>query len=109
VEDVQSRHDDRQVPIDQVGVCDLRYPITVLDRQRVTQQTMARLTMSVLGGSNSFPRLLGTDRPLHGETARRVGEALLQLLLDLPLQFRLIPEGRNSRKRRRGIEACRPP
>lgn len=34
MEDVQSRPDDRQVPIDQVGVCDLRYPITVLDRRR---------------------------------------------------------------------------
>jgi GTP cyclohydrolase I len=47
VEDVQNRPDDRQVPIDQVGVCDLRYPITVLDLQRETQQTVARLTMSV--------------------------------------------------------------
>jgi GTP cyclohydrolase I len=47
VEDVQSRPDDRQVPIDQVGVCDLRYPITVLDKQKETQQTVARLSMSV--------------------------------------------------------------
>jgi GTP cyclohydrolase I len=47
VEDVQSRPDNRQVPIDQVGVCDLRYPITVLDKQLETQQTVARLSMSV--------------------------------------------------------------
>jgi GTP cyclohydrolase I len=47
MEDVQSRPDDRRVPIDQVGVCDLRYPITVLDRRQETQQTVARLTMSV--------------------------------------------------------------
>jgi GTP cyclohydrolase I len=47
MEDVQNRRDDRLVPIDQVGVCDLRYPITVLDRLQQTQQTVARLTMSV--------------------------------------------------------------
>lgn len=47
MEDVQNRPDDRQVPIDQVGVCDLRYPITVLDRRLGAQQTVARLTMSV--------------------------------------------------------------
>jgi GTP cyclohydrolase I len=47
MEDVQSRNDERQVPIDQVGVCDLRYPITVLDRNHEKQQTIGRLTLSV--------------------------------------------------------------
>jgi GTP cyclohydrolase I len=47
MEDVQSRPDERQVPIDQVGVCDLRYPITVLDKQKESQQTVGRLSMSV--------------------------------------------------------------
>jgi GTP cyclohydrolase I len=47
VEDVQSRGDERRVPIDRVGVCDLRYPITVLDRRRETQHTIARIAMSV--------------------------------------------------------------
>jgi GTP cyclohydrolase I len=47
MEDVQNRNDERQVPIDQVGVCDLRYPITVLDRNHEKQQTIARLTLSV--------------------------------------------------------------
>jgi GTP cyclohydrolase I len=45
--DVQNSPDGRGMPIDQVGVCDLRYPITVLDRSQGTQQTVARLTMSV--------------------------------------------------------------
>src|SRR5262245_45390013 len=45
--DVQSSPDTRRVPIDQVGVCGLHYPITVLDRKQETQQTVARLTMSV--------------------------------------------------------------
>jgi GTP cyclohydrolase I len=47
MEDVQSRMDDREIPIDQVGVSDLRYPIVVWDRQHERQQTVARVTMSV--------------------------------------------------------------
>jgi GTP cyclohydrolase I len=47
MEDVQSHPDERRIPIDQVGVSDLRYPIVVLDREHERQQTVARLTMSV--------------------------------------------------------------
>lgn len=47
MEDVQNRQDERRMPIDQVGVSDLRYPIIVLDRRQGRQQTIARLTMSV--------------------------------------------------------------
>lgn len=45
--DIQSSPDHRNVAIDQVGVSDLRYPITVLDRAQGNQATVARLTMSV--------------------------------------------------------------
>jgi GTP cyclohydrolase IB len=45
--DIQSGADDRNIPIDQVGVSDLRYPITVLDRANEKQQTIASLSMSV--------------------------------------------------------------
>jgi len=45
--DVQNHKDDRQIPIDKVGVCDLQYPIVVLDRQSQRQSTTARLSMSV--------------------------------------------------------------
>ncbi len=47
IEDVQSRHDDRCIPIDEVGVSDLSYPIVVLDRDHVKQQTVAQISMSV--------------------------------------------------------------
>jgi GTP cyclohydrolase I len=47
MEDVQNRRDERRIPIDRVGVSDLRYPITVLDRGQERQHTVARLTMSV--------------------------------------------------------------
>ncbi|HEV7373531.1 MAG TPA: GTP cyclohydrolase FolE2 [Pyrinomonadaceae bacterium] len=47
MDDVQNRQDDRRIPIDKVGVSDLRYPIVVLDRQQGKQETVARLSMSV--------------------------------------------------------------
>src|SRR5260370_30659507 len=47
MEDVQNRPDCRRLPIDRVGISDLRYPITVLDREHQKQQTVARLSISV--------------------------------------------------------------
>lgn len=51
LEDVQNSPADKQIAIDQVGVSQLRYPITVLDRQQKQQQTVAHLSVSV-----SLPR-----------------------------------------------------
>lgn len=45
--DVQNRLDTRGVPLDQVGVRDIRCPIVVLDRGALRQQTVATLSMSV--------------------------------------------------------------
>src|SRR5262245_61266111 len=47
MEDVQSHIDERGIPLDQVGVTDLRYPIVVLDREHEKQHTTALLTMAV--------------------------------------------------------------
>lgn len=45
--DIQSSADERQIAIDQVGVCDLTYPIVVLDRENQKQQCAAKLSLSV--------------------------------------------------------------
>jgi GTP cyclohydrolase IB len=45
--DIQNQNDDRRIPIDRVGVNDLRYPITVLDRDHEIQHTVASLSLSV--------------------------------------------------------------
>jgi GTP cyclohydrolase IB len=45
--DIQKTSDDRGVAIDQVGICDVSFPITVLDQQNQKQQVSARLSMSV--------------------------------------------------------------
>ena len=45
--DIQKTKDSRGVAIDKVGVCDLSFPITVLDRENQRQQTVASISMSV--------------------------------------------------------------
>lgn len=45
--DIQKTADERKVALDQVGVCDLKYPITVLDRSHGKQQTIANVALSV--------------------------------------------------------------
>jgi GTP cyclohydrolase I len=45
--DIQNQHDHRNIAIDKVGVKDIRYPITVLDKATKTQQTVAIINMYV--------------------------------------------------------------
>lgn len=47
MEDVQSQTDDRELPIDMVGVTGLRYPIAVRDKARQRQKTVAEISLSV--------------------------------------------------------------
>jgi GTP cyclohydrolase I len=45
--DIQSQPDDRNIPLDRVGVKGLRWPVTVLDRARGSQSTVATVSLSV--------------------------------------------------------------
>ena len=47
MKDVQNQLDDRKIAIDKVGVKNIRYPITVLDRKNGTQRTVASINMYV--------------------------------------------------------------
>jgi GTP cyclohydrolase I len=47
MKDVQSSSDYRNMPIQKVGIRNIRYPITVRDKSRETQQTVANVTLSV--------------------------------------------------------------
>ena len=47
MKDVQSQPDTRNIPIDKVGIKNLRYPITVLDRREGRQATVASINMYV--------------------------------------------------------------
>ena len=47
MKDVQNQRDHRKIDIDKVGVKNIRYPITVLDRANGSQQTVASINMYV--------------------------------------------------------------
>jgi GTP cyclohydrolase I len=47
VEDVQSRADTRQIPINRVGIKDIRHPVRVKDRSAGEQHTIANFNMYV--------------------------------------------------------------
>lgn len=47
MQDTQNSRDDRNIPIQQVGIKDLQYPVTVLDRQNKSQHTVAVVNMYV--------------------------------------------------------------
>jgi GTP cyclohydrolase I len=84
MDDVQSQHDPRCLPIDRVGISGLRYPIVVLDREQGRQQTVAHLTMSV-NLSHQFKgthmsRFVEALNELRGEMTMRTLPALLEVL-----------------------------
>ena len=47
MKDIQNLHDDRRINIRKVGVKTITYPITVLDREKKLQQTVATVNMYV--------------------------------------------------------------
>ena len=47
MKDIQNQHDYRNIPIDKVGIKNLQYPITVLDRRNSLQHTVATINMYV--------------------------------------------------------------
>ena len=47
MKDIQNQRDYRKIPIDKVGIKDIHYPITVLDRRNSVQNTVAMINMYV--------------------------------------------------------------
>jgi len=47
VKDVQNEQDTRNIAIDKVGVSGISWPVTVMDRQNGTQETVAEVALSV--------------------------------------------------------------
>jgi len=79
--DVQGRSDARRIPIDQVGVSELRHPIVVLDPQQGEQRTIAQLRMSVrlphqFKGTH-MSRFVEVLNEHHGEVTMRTLPAIL--------------------------------
>jgi len=47
LEEVQSRQDGRCLPIDEVGISGIQYPVAVWDREHGKQDTVGEISMSV--------------------------------------------------------------
>ncbi len=47
LKDIQSLYDPREIPIDKVGIKGIRYPVSVLDKRRGVQHTVAEINMFV--------------------------------------------------------------
>lgn len=45
--DIQNTHDERNIPIDKVGVRGVKFPIVVLDRENERQHTIGNFTLTV--------------------------------------------------------------
>ena len=93
--DMQKTPDARGVDIDQVGICDLTYPITVLDREAKSQRTAAKIAMSV-------------DLPRHfkGTHMSRFLEVLAQHQGEVTM--RTLPTILQDLKKRLAAEAAQP-
>ncbi len=108
LEDVQSRADSRGIALDRVGVSDLRYPITVLDREGGKRETVATLSMSVdlphhFKGTHMsrFVEILNEHR---GEVTLRTMPSLLEDLKQREHNFSDRPDNANRRPEETIIE-----
>ena len=78
--DMQKAADARGIEIDEVGVCDLTYPIVVLDRENQRQNVAAQISMSV----NLPHHFKGTHMSRFLEVlARHQGEVTMRTLPDI--------------------------
>ncbi len=79
--DMQKERDTRNIPINKVGVKDIRYPIVVMDKSKVRQHTVARINMYVdlphhFKGTH-MSRFIEILNQYRGEiTIRNMGEIL---------------------------------
>ena len=91
--DLQTTRDTRGLEIDQVGVSDLQYPITVLDRDQRRQETVATVSLSV-----SLPHhFKGTHMSRFIEILNRHrGEITMRTLSAILADMRRLLEARRS-------------
>ncbi len=87
IEDVQSRADTRQIPINRVGIKDIVHPVKVRDRSSGDQHTVATLNMYVNLPHNfkgthmsRFVELLHLEREISVEGFRKILEEMTERL-----------------------------
>ncbi len=87
VEDVQSRADTRQLPINRVGIKDISHPVRVKDRSAGEQHTIATFNMYVSLPHNfkgthmsRFVEILHAEREISVESFRAMLESMTERL-----------------------------
>ena len=87
VEDVQAHADTRQLPINRVGIKEIRHPVRVKDRSSGEQHTIATFNMYVSLPHNfkgthmsRFVEILHTEREISVESFRRMLETMTSRL-----------------------------
>jgi GTP cyclohydrolase IB len=87
VEDVQARADTRQLPINRVGIKEIRHPVRVKDRSSGEQHTIATFNMYVSLPHNfkgthmsRFVEILHTEREISVESFRKMLETMIARL-----------------------------
>jgi GTP cyclohydrolase I len=82
MQDTQGLPDNREIPLDQVGVSGLLHPIVVLDRTTEKQRTIARVSMSVSlpreQKGTHMSRFVEVLNDHHGEVTMRTVPAILR-------------------------------
>jgi GTP cyclohydrolase I len=81
LEDVQSRRDDRNLPVDEVGITGIRYQVAVPDREHGKQETIADVTMSV----DLCPDLKGTHLSRFVEILRDAAREVTPMTMPVML------------------------
>ena len=84
--DLQQSRDTRNIPIDKVGVKNIRYPIVVMDRSKVRPHTVARVNMYVdlphhFKGTH-MSRFIEILNQYHGEISIESLDTILQEMKD---------------------------
>ncbi len=86
MKDVQNTHDDRKMPIQKVGITDLRYPVVVLDHKNKSQHTIATVNMFVDLPHNykgtHMSRFVEILNHYHGRISVQEIESILKAMTD---------------------------
>ncbi|HDT11988.1 MAG TPA: GTP cyclohydrolase I FolE2 [bacterium] len=83
--DVQGFQDKRNICVDQVGIWDVEYPVTVKDKMKGDQNTVAKIDMTV----QLLPQFKGTHMSRMIEVLNRVrGEITMAVMPDILFEIR---------------------
>lgn len=82
LEDVQARADDRHLPIDEVGITGIRYPVAVADREHGKQDTIGEVSLAADLAPGVKGAHLSRFVEILNQTAGEISPRALPAILD---------------------------